>query len=128
MQGEENMKSIYIASKTKHAAKWIALRKSGVNIISTWIDEAGAGETKDKSDLCYRCVNESMECDAMIVYAEEGDILRGAYIEMGIGMCDRLKPVYLVGLVLPHGNAFTYAHNVFTAKSVEEAIKLINHE
>lgn len=119
-------KRIYIASKTKHADKWIKLRSEGVNIISTWIDEAGAGQSPDMSDLCRRCVSESVQCDAMIVYAEEGDYLKGAFIEMGVALSCPLKPVYLVGTVLPNGSAFTYSHQVFRAKNIEQAVQLIN--
>lgn len=115
-------KKIYIASKTKHADKWIALRDTGVNIISTWIDEAGEGQSPDMSDLCRRCISESIECDAMIVYAEDGDYLKGAFIEMGVALSVKNKPICLVGTVLPYGNAFTYSHQVFRAKTVEEAI------
>lgn len=38
-----NKLKIYVASKTRHAAKWKALINKGYNIISTWIDEAGPG-------------------------------------------------------------------------------------
>ena len=120
------MKSIYIASKTKHADKWVALRNQGVNIISTWIDEAGPGQTNDMSDLCNRCISESYNCEAMIVYAEDGDILKGAFVEMGIAMSIQFKPIYLVGPVLQPGSAFTHSRQVFIAKTIEEAIVKIN--
>ena len=113
----------YVASKTKHAAKWIALRTAGINIISTWIDEAGVGESKDMPDLCRRCILESLECDVMIVYAEEGDYLKGAFIEMGIALSLPNKLIYLVGPVLPPGSAFTHDPRVLIASSVIEAIE-----
>jgi hypothetical protein len=119
-------KSIYIASKTKHADKWIELRNRGINIISTWIDEAGPGQTKDMAYLCNRCIEESIRCDAMIVYAEEGDLLKGAFIEMGVALAVSGKRIYLVGPVLPIGSAFTYGRYVYTATSIEMAISLIN--
>lgn len=116
---------IYIASKTRHADKWIELRNQGVNIISTWIDEAGPDASPDMPDLCKRCVDECLLCDAIIVYSEEGDYLKGAFIEMGVVLSRSLVPVYLVGPALPIGSAFTYSHQVFVAKSVEHAIELI---
>lgn len=121
-------KSIYIASKTYHAHKWIALRAQGVNIISSWIDEAGEGQTVDKSDLCSRCIKESAICDAMIVYAEDGDILKGAFIEMGVALSVPMKPIYLVGNVLVSNSAFTYSPQVFIAKTIDEAVELIQHK
>jgi hypothetical protein len=124
------MKGIYIASKTKHAAKWLALRESGINIISSWIDFAimEALDDNDMSQLCMVCIKESIECDAMIVYCEEGDILRGAFIEMGVALSVKMKPIYLVGPVLPYGSAFTYSHQVFVAKTIHEAVRLINEQ
>lgn len=118
--------TIYIASKTKHAQKWINLRNKGVNIISTWIDEAAPGSSKDMSDLCRRCIKESVDCTAMIVYAEEGDVLRGAFIEMGVAFGEGMKPIFLVGPVLAEGSAFTFSSQVMYAQTVEEAINKIN--
>lgn len=123
-QGSEKMK-IYIASKTKHADKWIALRAAGINIISTWIDEAGAGQSPDMVDLRDRCIKESLECDAMVVYSEEGDYLKGAFIEMGVALSQPGKPIVLVGPVLPAGSAFTHGQNILTSNSVETAIKFL---
>jgi hypothetical protein len=44
-------RGIYIASKTKHAARWLEYRAQGEPIISTWIDEAGEGASADLHDL-----------------------------------------------------------------------------
>lgn len=86
----------YVASKTKHAAKWKAYRDSGVPIISTWIDEAGIGETKSFPDLWRRCVSETRKARALIVYAEDGDELKGALIEVGAALASN-TPVFMVG-------------------------------
>jgi len=67
---------IYIASKTKHPLMWRGLRQA-MNIISTWIDEAGEGETADFSDLWHRCINEATTADALIAYHEVGDVWKG---------------------------------------------------
>jgi hypothetical protein len=118
-------KAIYIASKTKWAHLWRGLRSIGVNIISTWIDEAGQGETKDKSELAVRCIRECALCDAIIVYREDGEYLKGAFIEMGAALAlDRT--VYIVGPVLPEDNVFFAHPNIVKANSVEEAIEQIN--
>jgi hypothetical protein len=117
--------SIYIASKTKHAAKWLALRDKGVNIISTWIDEAGEGQTTDMPDLCSRCIHEAEVCNAMIVYAEDGDILKGALVELGVALAVTGKPIFFVGPVLRDGSVFTHHPSVSSIQTVEEAIELI---
>ena len=89
-------RGIYIASKTKHAPKWRALRANGIPIISTWIDEAGEGETSDYADLWCRCISESKNAAALILYVEEGDVLKGAYVEMGAAVGAGV-PVFAVG-------------------------------
>jgi hypothetical protein len=88
---------IYIASKTKHAWLWRDLRAAGAPIISTWIDEAGEGESADLHDLWERCISESRGCKTLIVYREPNDVLKGAWVEIGAALANG-KPVYAVGL------------------------------
>jgi hypothetical protein len=85
---------LYIASKTRHAARWRALRASGVPVVSTWIDEAGEGETVDWAALWDRCIAEARSAKALVLYAEDGEALRGAYVEMGAALGAGV-PVYL---------------------------------
>lgn len=81
--------SLYCASKTKHAWRWRQLRSSGVQVISTWIDEAEAGQTSDFADLWIRCVKEAAEADWLLVYREPEEILKGAFIEVGAALVAR---------------------------------------
>lgn len=90
-------RGIYIASKTKHAARWIALRASGTPIISTWIDEAGEGQSADLNDLWVRCIRESSSCKVLIAYREPDEMLKGGWVEIGAALQARV-PVYAVGL------------------------------
>lgn len=78
--------SIYFASKTCHANKWKKLRGEGVPVISTWIDEAGVGESKSLEDLWTRCVSEASAAAVTILYAEDGDELKGAFLEAGAAL------------------------------------------
>lgn len=87
---------IYFASKVKHAEKWRKIRAKGLPVISTWIDEAGEGETSDFSDLWVRCVREASSAQALILYAEPEDVLKGAFIEVGAAIASEV-PVYVVG-------------------------------
>lgn len=87
---------IYIASKTKHAAKWLKLRSLGVPIISTWIDEAGEGQSSDLSDLAARCIEEVRSADRVVLYLEDGDTLKGQLIEVGAALACGV-PVYSFG-------------------------------
>lgn len=116
-------KSIYIASKTKHAQKWLALRESGVNIISSWIDEWEPGKSSNLADLAHRCIAESKKCDAFILYHEPEDILKGAYIELGSAMTDpSRKPIYIIGKPFKNGSCFDKVENIFYCKSISEAV------
>jgi hypothetical protein len=89
---------IYIASKVKHADRWRFLRDAlGEPIISTWIDEAGEGETSDHDDLWRRCITEASNCRLLIVYREADEVLKGAWVELGCALTKGV-PVYAVGL------------------------------
>ena len=79
---------IYVASRVHHASMWRGCRADGFPIISTWIDEAGAGETACFADLWDKQILPEIErCCALVLYAEEEDLpLKGALIEAGIAM------------------------------------------
>ena len=110
---------IYIASKTKHADRWRFIRdKAGTPIISTWIDEAGEGESKDLHDLWRRCIAEASSCRVLVVYREDAEILKGGWVEVGAALAVG-TPVFAVGL-----SGFTIAnyHGVTHFASIKEAI------
>lgn len=99
--------TIYTASKIWHAEKWQALRdKFGFRVIATWIDvpcgtpedPTGAKLLSDseKSKLWVACSHETATAEMTVVYAEEGDEMRGALVELGAALaCNH--PVYLIG-------------------------------
>jgi hypothetical protein len=87
---------IYIASKVTHAEKWRRLRDEGWPVISTWIDEAGEGESKSLANLATRCIDEARSCTDFILYSEPGDVLKGALLECGAALANGV-PVYGVG-------------------------------
>ena len=78
--------TFYIASKTTHAEQWRAMRQSGIRINATWIDEAGEGQSADYSELAARCIAEACGADAVVLYCEAGEILKGAMIEVGAAL------------------------------------------
>lgn len=90
------LKGIYFASKVKHAPLWKDLRNKGVRTCSTWIDEAGEGETADYVELSERCIAEISRANAVLLYCEPGEILKGALIEVGIALANSI-PVLCVG-------------------------------
>ncbi|WP_192246147.1 hypothetical protein [Mesorhizobium silamurunense] len=85
-----------MASKVVHADKWKKLRAEGWPIISTWIDEAWVGETKDFADLWKRCADEASKASVLLLYREPGEILKGAFIEAGIALAAG-RSVFAIG-------------------------------
>jgi hypothetical protein len=83
-------RGIYVASRASEPARpamWRALRDAGWPITSTWIDEAGEGQTADIGELWARIDHEVRSSAGLIVYAEADDFpLKGAYIEAGIAL------------------------------------------
>lgn len=110
---------IYMASKAKHGPRWRALRDDhGVPINSSWIDEAEEGLTSDWADLWSRCVNEACEADAVILYCEPGEVLKGALVEVGAALAVGNK-VYAVGC---EGHSFLAHPQVQECVSLGEAL------
>lgn len=89
---------IYIASKAvAHGPRWRALREQGLPILSSWIDESDPGLTLDWPDLWHRCLTEVAKSSALIVYLEPGEVLKGAWIEVGAALALGI-PVIGVGI------------------------------
>lgn len=109
---------IYVASKTVHAPRWREWRAKGQPISSTWIDEAGVGETKSFVDLWLRCVREAATCHKLIAYREGDEVLKGAFIEIGSALGNG-RPVIVVGNF--HGFSFLSHPLVRWTSSLDEA-------
>lgn len=75
---------------------WRQLREAGIEIVSTWIDEAEPGETADLGELWVRIAREIASADRLVLYVEADDFpLKGAFIEVGIAL-GMGKPIVLV--------------------------------
>ena len=112
---------IYTASKTKHAAIWRRYREQGWPIISTWIDEAGVGETLCFNDLWKRCIKEASAADVTIVYREGEDVLKGAFIEIGAALASG-KLVFFVGDPVGCGS-FAHYYGVTLFSDLDDAFR-----
>lgn len=82
---------IYVASRAsvpERPAVWRRLRDvESWPIVSTWIDEAGAGETDDMSELWMRIHQEIIASEGLILLAYKSDFpLKGAFVEAGIAI------------------------------------------
>lgn len=85
----------YIASRAsipERSAAWRKLRDDGWHIVSSWIDEAGEGQTEDMADLWSRIEREVCCAERLILYVEPGDFpLKGALIEVGMALASEIK-------------------------------------
>ncbi len=117
---------IYVASKTAHAPIWIALRSSGLNIKSTWIDEAAVGATTDWTDLWDRCIEESSTAAALLIYYEHGENLKGALIELGSALRGGV-PVYWAGDI-PESLTILRSNKVRMFPTIVDAVRAIRED
>lgn len=116
-----NRKGIYIASKVKHAHRWQFLRDVvGEPVISTWIDEAGEGQSSDLADLWQRCIAEASSARVLILYREPDEVLKGGWVELGAALASGVT-VIAVGI-----EEFTVAHDkrIIPAEDMKHAIEL----
>jgi hypothetical protein len=93
------MTKFYVASRAslpERPAMWRYFRDQGFEVTSTWIDEAGEGETACMTELWGRILTEVGAADALILYVEPNDFpLKGALIEVGMAL-GLGKPVRVV--------------------------------
>lgn len=89
----------YVASRAsipERPAMWKRWREIGMPITSTWIDEAGEGETTSFAELWARIHREIAASEGVILYAKSEDFpLKGALIECGMAL-GMGKPVAIV--------------------------------
>lgn len=94
------MTGAYIASRAslpERSAAWRKLRDvAGWKITSSWIDEAGVGESADLGSLWSRIEAEIARSERLILYVEPDDFpLKGALIEVGMALAHRI-PIRVV--------------------------------
>ena len=88
---------IYVASRVSRADIWRNLRDNmGIAITSSWIDEAGEGETADFGELWTRIQREISSSTGLVFYADVSDApWKGALVEIGMALAMG-KPIGVV--------------------------------
>ena len=128
--------AIYVASRIKHATMWKQKRKAGAPIISTWIDEAGEGETEDFGELWHRIEGEVKKATALVFYASgyEDFPFKGALVEVGMALAFG-KPVYAVikhvemeGRTMRPVGSWILSRRVICLRSLSEALLRACHD
>ena len=125
---------IYPCSKTKYADMWKDFRSKqkelGIEIIGTWIDQAGANETDDLTRLWLNISGEVSYADVLVLYAPtlESFPLKGALIEAGmaLGHCNAVHVVCgdleLTGRTLSPLGSWICHPEVTLFQSVQDAL------
>jgi len=88
--------SLYIASKVHRAPAWRALR-GAYPIVARWIDKPDGLDAAAYRQLWIECIEDAAHrADMVVIYAGEGDTLKGCLIEAGACL-GQGKPVYQIG-------------------------------
>ncbi len=123
------MLQVYPASKLHHAHKWKELNNqwydAGVHVYARWF-MFHVGNTPDSPEfakLFWQHDHEDIRrSDALMLYGEEGDKLRGGLVEAGIALALEI-PVIVVG---DHPDYGTWQHHsgVFRVPNLGRALDL----
>lgn len=94
---------IYVASKLHHVEMWKQLRSDGFHLCASWLDAPWLfndeqATAEELSDIWCKVIDEASSCDVLVVYAEHGENLRGAYVEVGCALASG-KKIHVVGAV-----------------------------
>lgn len=112
---------IYMASKAvAHGPRWQALREEGWPIISTWIDESQPDATLDWPDLWERCLAEVTSAEVCIVYMEPGEVLKGAWVEVGAALA---AGVHVIGVGVGDFS-ISKSDKIIMCDTLDEALEL----
>lgn len=115
---------IYVASKMTHADKWRELYNR-VHIVSRWpFLEPFIRPTYANARKFWQDDMQDIEsADAVLVYAEEGEHLRGALVEVGAGLALG-KRILLVGDHVDYGTWKNHPQ-CFMFETIEAAVEHI---
>lgn len=112
----------YVSSKLKHAHVW-----EGVNTLSTWIHGEKLSQPSQLSTMWERYRMEIEDCDALVMYVEDGEIYKGALLEAGMAFALEKRIYVVYAGVLPSLSAIlgTWIHHpqVTIVKSISELPK-----
>lgn len=120
------MIAVYAASKAKHAPWWRALRATGIEVCSSWVDwphnAPGSEPTAEQwSRHWTRCIDEARDCDVLLFVSNQDEQACGALIELGAALANGA----LVYIVSPHWCSVSHHPRCRTFKTIEGAIDSI---
>lgn len=123
------MRKVYFASKLAKGPLWRGLKEPGIFAHARWLRHNKVGtpdEAEFASEFWLEDHEDVRDADAVVVYAEEGEHLRGALVEAGIALALGV-PVYVVG---PHPDYGTWQYHpgVIRVDILRQAFELIRNQ
>lgn len=117
---------IYTASKLHHAAMWraIGLSRPGVMFTARWLKHMLLGQPEDPAlavEFWQEDITDVVAADAVLIYAEPQDQLRGALVEVGAALAVGV-PVITAGESDFFGTWQYHPGVVARAPTVEDAL------
>jgi len=120
------MLRIYVISKVSNAGMWRELRGKGWPIISTWLND-GDEASIDFSEAWPRYLQEAASATHVMVYAQEGDRLKGGLAELGAAVSAGAKAL-VVDYMPPEFRTIQKHPNVHLVGDIGEALNVINRD
>ncbi len=121
---------VYTASKITTAPMWRELSRKWPHVMfhARWLkhNEIGTPDLKEYAGRFWSEDEQDVKCaDAVLVYAAEGEHLRGALVEAGMAIAFKI-PVIVVG---EHPDYGTWQHHpcVERVKDIAEAGEMLKH-
>jgi nucleoside 2-deoxyribosyltransferase len=118
---------VYTASKLRHGAMWRAYADDRVHFHARWLVHNLHGTQADPERATEFWIEDEHDvrcADAVIVYAEEEDKLRGALVEAGMAVAYGI-PVIVIGSHPDYGT-WQYHPGVARADTLEQAIDYLS--
>lgn len=124
----QNQIVVSICAKLRHAEKFKKLREDypDIHFISRWIVTASQGseEMKPVYEWMREAEIEIANSHCVIVYAERGEVLKNALVQVGMALSMR-KPVYVVGENVSYAEWQFWQPLVTRAANLQQCIKQI---
>lgn len=127
----QQMIRVYPSSKVKHAPMWRKLQQEVPHVFfnARWIKRAEKeSELKndDFRDLWKECRQDIEDADALLVYAEDGDHLKGELVEVGMALASNVKVILVTSIKDKHVyGTWMHADQVDWATAMDEALSLL---
>jgi hypothetical protein len=121
---------VYTASKITTAPLWRELSKQWPHVMfhARWLkhNEIGTPDLKEYAGRFWQEDEQDVKCaDAVLVYAKEGEHLRGALVEGGMAIAFKI-PVIVIGEHTDYGT-WQYHPCVERVKTLDEAGEMLKH-